>query len=114
MPNPQDIAILQVGGTNYGDWETVMVRHELRGAPPYVARFTASEGQPLAKNILGMQVVPGQNCTITLGGQLAFTGKVITRQVFYDKNRHYIEIQCTNWQDVLTSSVIHQKMSWEN
>ena len=58
--------------------------------------------------------MPGAICTVTLAGQLAFTGKVTTRQVFVDARRHHIEIQCANNLELETSSVISKTMEYKN
>lgn len=86
-------AILTVNGQEFRDWETIMVRHAIREQPPYKFRFTCSEATPIAKNFGVLQIKPGDLCTVTLAGILAITGKVSTRQVYYDKQRHHVEIQ---------------------
>lgn len=113
-PNPNELAILTVNGQNYQEWETVMVRHALRDRPPYHCRFTCSEGLPISKNFAVMQIKPGDLCTVTLAGQPAFKGKVETRQVYYDANRHHIEIQCATFLEVATASVISQTGEWKD
>jgi prophage tail gpP-like protein len=92
-PPPNELAILTVNGQNYQEWETVMVKHSLVQTPFYTFRMTCSEGMPLVQNLRNLQIVPGDKCTITLANELAFTGLVFSRQVFYDHSRHYIEIQ---------------------
>lgn len=113
-PNPSDVAVLIIDGTEYRDWETILVRHALMDVPHYYCRFTCSEaiGSGMTPNWAAMRIVPGQSCTVTLGGILAFTGKVTTRQVFYDANRHHVEIQCAVYEDIFTGSVIHNTMEW--
>lgn len=113
-PKPTELAILTVNGANYQDWESVMVRHALREQPPYHCRFTCSEGMPLAKNFAKMRIKPGDQCTVTLAGFPAFSGKVETRQVYYDAHRHHIEIQCATFVNVATSSVISQTGEWKD
>src|SRR5262245_39276302 len=93
FPNPKELAILEINGQNYQEWETVMVKHALQAKPFYSFRFTCSENQPIATNMRNLQIVPGQKCKITLGGYLAINGLVYSRQVFYDATKHYIEIQ---------------------
>src|SRR3954463_11128109 len=107
-------AILTVNGANFTDWETVMVRHALREQPPYRCRFTCSEGLPLFNNFAKMQIKPGAVCTVTLAGFPAFSGKVETRQVYYDANRHHIELQCATYVNVATSSVISKTGQWKD
>jgi prophage tail gpP-like protein len=106
--------VLTIEGQDYRDWESVMVRHAIREVPPYRFRFTCSEGQPIAKNFGVLQIKPGNKCTITLAGQPAFTGTVSTRQVYYDKRRHYIEIQGATNQELTQSSPISKTMEQKN
>lgn len=113
-PKASETAVLTVNGRDYKDWETVSVRHEKRASPPYLCKFTCSEGQPISSNIAKLQIKPGDKCTVTLGGQLAFTGTVMTRQVYYDAKRHHIEIQAGSFPELSTSSVISQTMEWKN
>lgn len=88
-----EIAVLTVNGMEFRDWETISVHLAQREHPPYRYRFTCSEAMPISKNFGLLQIKPGDFCTVTLAGQLAVTGKVTTRQVYYDKQRHHIEIQ---------------------
>jgi prophage tail gpP-like protein len=114
MPKQTEIAILTVEGANYQDWESVSVKHQLREMPAYSCRFTCSEGSPLSKHLSKLQIMPGMQCTVTLAGQLAFTGKVTTRQVFVDARRHHIEIQCANNLQMAVSSVISKTGEWKD
>ena len=113
-PKLAETAILTVNGRDYKDWESVSVKHAKRDHPPYLCRFTCSEGLPIANNFAKLQIKPGDDCTVTLGGQLAFTGKVMTRQVYYDAHRHHIEIQAGTFAELSTSSVISQTMEWKD
>jgi prophage tail gpP-like protein len=88
-----EIAVLAVNGMLFRDWESVSVRWTLNEFPHYQFRFTCSEDVPLAGSAKGLQIAPGMSCQVSLGGNLAISGYVTTRQVFYDANRHYVEIQ---------------------
>lgn len=110
----EEQAILTVNGRDYRDWESVTVKHELGARPPFTVRFTCSEGLPIANNFAKMQIKPGDTCSVTLAGYPAFTGKVMTRQVYYDANRHHIEIQAGTFTDVMTSSVIKDNMEYKD
>jgi prophage tail gpP-like protein len=114
MPKQTEIAILTVKGRDYKDWETVSVKHQLREAPAMSCRFTCSEASPLSDHLDKLQIMPGTPCTVTLAGELAFTGKVTTRQVFVDARRHHIEIQCANNIPLMTSSVITKTGEFKN
>ena len=114
MPKATEIAILTVAGQEYKDWESVSVKHQLREMPAYSCRFTCSEASPLSLHLSKLQIMPGTYCTVTLAGQLAFTGKVTTRQVFVDARRHHIEIQCANNLQLAVSSVISKTGEWKD
>lgn len=93
MVKLSELAVLQVNGQLYQDWESVTVRHTVLEAPYYTFRFTCSEGFPLSKNFGLLQIKPGDQCQVTLAGQPAVQGLVSTRQVFYDARQHHVEIQ---------------------
>ncbi len=109
-----EIAVLIVNGQNYTDFESVEVTHRAKEFPFFMARFTTSEGVPFAKNFAAMQIRPGDFCSITLGGEIAFNGKVETRQAYVDARRHHVEIICVTRMEVATSSVISQTMQWHD
>jgi prophage tail gpP-like protein len=114
MPKPSEVATLIVNGVTFTDWESVQVSHSIREAPSYKARFTCSEPTPITPklNLGKMQIRPGDVCYIELGGFPAMAGKIETRQVYYDANRHHIEIQAATWNELTTASIIHQTMEW--
>jgi prophage tail gpP-like protein len=91
MPKPQEVAQITVNGMNFRDWESVQVKL-VEGESNNSFRLTVTEGMPLAKNFAGLQIRPGDHCSITLGGVLAITGYVETRQVAYTGEQHGIEI----------------------
>lgn len=93
MVKQNELAVLEVNGKRYQDWETVTVVHQMQAAPWFSYRFTCSEGMPIAKNFAVLRIKPGDKCQVTLAGQPAVLGLVHTRQVFYDAKRHFIEIQ---------------------
>jgi prophage tail gpP-like protein len=113
-PRLVETAVLTVNGMDFRDWESVSVKHAMRDRPPYLCRFTCSEGLPIAGNLTKMQIKPGMDCTVTLAGILAFTGKVMTRQVYYDATRHHIEIQAGTFDELNTASVISKTMEWKD
>lgn len=115
FPDPKELAVLTIGSQNFQEWETVSVTHALKEWPFYTFRFTCSEGFPLVTNLRNLQIIPGMRCTITLAGQTAFSGLVHTRQVFYDANKHYIEIQgASPVLELAYAHVIHKTMEFNN
>src|SRR5215831_9350577 len=100
----EEQALLVVNGSEFRDWETVMVRHAIREQPPFRFRFTCSEGLPLANNWFAMQIKPGDECQVYLAGKKAISAKVTTRQVYYDKSRHFVEMQGATYSTDLTGS----------
>src|SRR6266566_3315819 len=115
FPKPEETAILIIDGMEYSDWETVTVRSAMREHPFLTFRFTCSEGMPLAKNWATLRIIPGMECTVILAGELAVTGLVNTRQVFYDARRHYIEIQgSSDTVGLASASVVHKTGEFKN
>lgn len=91
MPNPAEVAQLQVGGAIFEDWETVWVQHRWADGWP-LFRFTASERAEMPESWTSLQFKPGDSCQIILGGQLAITGIILTRQTAYDDSNHTVEL----------------------
>jgi prophage tail gpP-like protein len=92
MPfNPAEVASLTVEGVSFQDWETVWVQHRWADGWP-LFRFTAAEEATMPTSWGALQFKPGDACTITLGGQLAITGIILTRQTAYDATNHQVEL----------------------
>jgi prophage tail gpP-like protein len=105
--NVEEIATLQVAGINFQDWETVWVQRRYAESCPQF-RFTAAERDDPEYFTL-LRFTPGDDCTVTLAGQMAVTGIILIRQVAYDANNHQVMLQgkgVTWW--AATSSVIHK------
>jgi prophage tail gpP-like protein len=114
MPNPQEVAQLVVNGAVFEDWETVWVQHRWADGWP-LFRFAASERADMPTLWTALQFKPGDACTITLGGQLAITGIILTRQTAYDANSHQVELVGAGrtWA-AGTSSVDAEKANFDN
>jgi prophage tail gpP-like protein len=107
--------ILEINGQLYRDWETVSVKIQILDNPQRSFRFTCSEGIPLVKNFALLRIRPGDICMVRLAGIPVVYGYVNTRQVFYDANRHYIEIQGVGKTDNLSyAGVAHKTMEFKN
>jgi prophage tail gpP-like protein len=93
MPKQQEVAILEVNGLQFQDWDFVMVRRNWGDSYAYF-QFSAAERDPIFKqggpfpDWTKLQFKPGDHCTITLAGELAITGFIETRQVAYNANSH--------------------------
>lgn len=109
--NQSEVAYLRVEGTDFYDWESIEVKHVIRVPPYFTFRMTCSEPTPMGAdmNFSKLQIVPGQTCEVFLAGQIAFSGQVYSRQVFYDAQRHYIEIQGASKTMSLTTSAAQTK-----
>src|SRR5262245_44474257 len=115
MVKASELAVLEINGVLYQDWETVWVHLTEAQAPFYSFRFTCSEGDPIAANLLAMRIRPGDLCQVTLAGQPAVFGYVSTRQVFYDARRHYIEIKgASHVQGLAYTSHISKTMEYKD
>ncbi|MBO4221946.1 phage baseplate assembly protein [Bradyrhizobium neotropicale] len=94
MPKPQELAVLEVNGLKFDDWESVWVQKQWAEAFHWF-RFTAAERDTEVNTARGkvplwtrLQFKPDDACSMTLGGQLAITGFIETRQVAYDAHQH--------------------------
>jgi prophage tail gpP-like protein len=114
MPNPAEVAQLTVAGISFQDWETVWVQHRWADGWP-LFRFTASERADMPTLWTALQFKPGDACEITLGGQLAITGIILTRQTAYDAMNHQVELSGAGrtWA-AGTSSVDAKKANFDN
>ena len=113
-PPSNEVAVLEINGVKYQDWESVLVKHATQ-VPMFSARFTCSEDEPIAKNFGVMRIRPGDSCTITLAGELALTGTIYERQVYYDAQSHHVELQAVGAAHVTTvASVTHPTFEWTN
>lgn len=80
MPTSAETAVLTVAGKAYTGWTSVMVRRAY-GATASEFEFTAAEPLDTGDtNFSNWRIAPGDKCTVTLAGILAFTGYVFVRQ----------------------------------
>jgi prophage tail gpP-like protein len=91
MPNPQEICVVQVGGTNYKWWKEVEVVRDLNEEVSQCSLVVAEVGD-LNKGWGSLRLKPGDPAKVTLAGQLAATGAVAVRQVVYDGQNHNVKI----------------------
>jgi prophage tail gpP-like protein len=105
MPNPAEVAQLRVEDIKFEDWETVWVKLVWKEGWP-LFRFTAAEYTPIPAYWTSLQFKPGDQCDIFLGGVLAISGVILTRQTSYDAKSHVVELSGVGRQWTgLTSSV---------
>ena len=112
--NPAEVASLAVDGVVFEDWESVWVQHRWSDGWP-LFRFTAAEEATMPVSWTALQFKPGDACTILLGGQLAITGIVLTRQTAYDASNHQVELSGAGrtWA-ASTSSVNAKDANFDN
>jgi prophage tail gpP-like protein len=92
MPNPSETAVLTVAGKSYSGWTSMMVRR-IYGGTCSDFEFTAAE--PLdtgTTDFSNWRISPGDPCTVTLAGILAFTGYVFVRQGAFSAKQHGLMI----------------------
>lgn len=115
MPfNPAEVAQLAVADVIFEDWETVWVQHRWSDGWP-LFQFTAAENATMPVSWINLQFKPGNSCQIILGGQLAITGIILTRQTAYDANNHMVELSGAGrtWA-ASTSSVDAKDANFDN
>jgi prophage tail gpP-like protein len=107
MPNPEEVAVLRVEGMEFDDWTTVWVQDQWAEAYP-LFRFSCAERDPIPEWPL-LQFKPGDRCFITLGGQPAVDGVIMTRQVAYDAGNHGVQLSGKGKQFFAASSSVNTK-----
>lgn len=87
-----EVATIIVRGRKFTDWESVWVQHRWAESSA-LFKFTAAERDPYPTLWQRLQFVPGDICTIYLGGVLALNNGIITdRQVAYDPGNHGVQL----------------------
>jgi len=89
--NEREVCILTVNNKLYTEWKSITVYKCRKEAFDYY-RFTCSEFAAFAKDLAAQQIRPGDECTVTLGGEYAIGGYVTTRQVAFTEKSHGVEI----------------------
>jgi prophage tail gpP-like protein len=113
VPNPHEIAQLQVGGVMFEDWQSVYVQHRWQeGWPTF--RFTAAEGAEQPFDYAKLQFKPGDSCEIILGGQLAVTGIITQRQVAYSATEHGVQLSGVGKQWAASTSSVPSEQGKNN
>jgi len=108
MPKPEEVATLVVRGREFSDWLTVFIQTRWYDAFP-ICKFTCAERDQMPQDWTKLQFKPGDSCNIYLGGQLAFTGLLVTRQVAYDAGNHSTMLLGKGWTWWPTRSSIRTK-----
>jgi prophage tail gpP-like protein len=94
-----EIATLAVNDVLFNDWESIWLQYRWNDAFAYF-RFIAAERSPPPSDWTLLQFKPGDNCTVTLGGQPALSGLITDRQTAYDATRHQVQLigkSLTHW-----------------
>src|SRR5580765_3028201 len=115
MPiKPQEVALIDINGTRFYDWESVFVQRRWAEAF-HVFRFTAAERDRPASLWEKLQIRPGDECAIYLGDQLAVAGVVLLRQASYDATSHGVMLQGVglSWY-VARASILDEKGNYDD
>lgn len=108
MPNPAEVAKLEVEGMQFEDWDTVFVQHRWQDGWP-LFRFSCAERAPQVTDWKLMKFKPGDRCTIWLGGILAITGIILQRQTTYDSKHHGVLLSGVGKQWASSTSSINSE-----
>jgi prophage tail gpP-like protein len=87
-----ETAVITVNGEKFDNWESVWIQHRWTDPWP-IFRFTCAEQVPAPSLWTKMQFEPGNEASITLGGVLAITGIILSRQTAYDATNHGVQLQ---------------------
>jgi prophage tail gpP-like protein len=89
MPKPDEICVVNAGGTLYRSWKEVEVER-VYPKPVSECRLVVAEIGDFKQGWKSLRLKPGDPASITLAGQLAVTGAVAVRQVGYDADNHAV------------------------
>jgi prophage tail gpP-like protein len=110
MPKPEETAIITVNGAEYREWESVTVHLEFPGIFR-TFRFSVSEQSPGALTMSKLQLKPGDQAQVHLGGELAITGYIYERQTVLDAGRHAVLLVGQSLPgDTTRTSIDHTKL----
>jgi len=98
-------AVLSVSGGTFKDWESVWVQHTW-GDAYSLFKFTCAERDDQAAHF-----IPGDECEISLAGEIAIEGYILNRQVAYDAYHHGVQISGANKTFYASHSSIDSKTS---
>ncbi len=90
MPNPSEVANVEVAGTQYRYWKEVEVNRSLQTGVTEATLVVAEMTSPMGKGWQSLRLPPGVEATIELAGVLAVTGNIVLRQVVYDGQNHAV------------------------
>lgn len=88
MAEASETAVLTVAGRKYTGWTSVMVQ---RAYGATCSHFELTVAQPIdtgSAEFTNWKINPGDQCTVTLAGILAFTGYVFVRQGSFNAGQH--------------------------
>jgi prophage tail gpP-like protein len=90
--NPSEVASIVVGGMTFDNWTSIEVERTFGSIASFM-KVVLAEGGPLNLGFVGLKIGIGVPATGMLAGIQVINGKVDTRQVFYDKDNHIIELR---------------------
>jgi prophage tail gpP-like protein len=112
MPDRDEIATIVAAGHRFEDWESVRV--EIRWADAFPTfTFTAAEraGELPTVDWRTLQLKPGEDAAIYLGGERAISGLILSRQVAYDAENHSVQLSGVGIQWCATRASILDETS---
>jgi len=93
-PWPPEVAEVIVSGQISNTWESVEVQINYAEAwPSFKFQTVEGQNQDVQGGGRAPMYLPGQYVQIKLGGQLAVTGIIVTRQTAYDATHHQIQFE---------------------
>ena len=105
MPKPAETCIVVANGQRYDIWETVEVTTSTDDVIDH-AMLTVAEPSSGATSLSNLKLKPGDQATVSLGGQTVLSGMVYLRQGAMDANSHAVQIGISSKaQSVIASTV---------
>jgi prophage tail gpP-like protein len=91
--NLAEVATVVVNDRQFNNWESVYIQQRWAEAFPIFKFTTADIVEVPPKDWQTLQFKPRDTCSIYLGGLLAISGFITTRQTSYDAENHQVQLE---------------------
>jgi prophage tail gpP-like protein len=91
MPNPNEIATIVAGGSQFQWWTGIEIERTFGTGVSYMTLTPEEISNPAGA--VTKKLAPGDQVTGILAGQLAISGNVDVRQIYFDAKNHGVQIR---------------------
>ena len=103
--SPDQIATIVANGQTYAYWTSVEIERSVGDGISHMT-FTSAEISQNSESWANLKLGLWTKCQGYLGGQLAISGQIESRQVYYNKDTHSVQLVIMSFAQELTSSTV--------